>query len=96
MATSKTQSTATQDPEKDQTDSGAKTEQHPPEDQKKTAAKGADRKAVTFLLPFGRYTRGDVAGFEASEADRLVKKKVAVEGTKLPTETNGQDKEPKA
>ncbi|GAA3555825.1 hypothetical protein [Marinobacter xestospongiae] len=64
-----------------------------PENQKGQPAK---RKVVTFLRPFSRYTRGDVAGFEPDEVDRLVKKKVAVEGDKLPAPSDNPDDEPKA
>lgn len=66
-----------------------------PEEQK-TAAQSNERKTVTFLRPFSRYTRGDIAGFEPKEAERLVKKRVAVEGTKLPAQTDNQEDEPKA
>lgn len=51
---------------------------------------------VTFVKPFSRYSRGDIAGFEAKEAERLVKGRVAVKGTKLPAKKADQDPEPKA
>lgn len=43
-----------------------------------------ERMTITFVKPHGRYSRGDVAGFEADQAKRLVKMNVAVEGDKLP------------
>lgn len=42
------------------------------------------RKTIIFLKPHGRYSRGDVAGFEESVANRLIGLKVAIEGDKLP------------
>ncbi|MCL1485197.1 hypothetical protein MIH18_23765 (plasmid) [Marinobacter sp. M3C] len=50
---------------------------------------------VTFLRPFTRYVRGDIAGFQPAEAERLIQKRVAVKGTQLPKEPE-TDKEPKA
>jgi len=83
-----------QEPQKPE-DQQPSEDQQPPEEQK-PATQSNKRKAVTFLKPFSRYVRGDTAGFEPEEADRLVKKKVAVEGTKLPATTENQDDEPKA
>lgn len=68
------------------------------------AAQEAEQKAqaksesvvVTFVKPYSRYSRGDIAGFEAKEAERLVKGRVAVKGTKLPAKKAEQDPEPKA
>jgi hypothetical protein len=51
---------------------------------------------VTFVKPYSRYSRGDVAGFAAAEAERLVKGRVAVKGSKLPAKKPEQDSEPKA
>lgn len=50
---------------------------------------------VTFLRPFSRYVRGDIAGFQPAEAERLIEKRVAVKGTQLPKQPD-TDKEPKA
>jgi hypothetical protein len=50
---------------------------------------------VTFLRPFNRYVRGDIAGFQPAEAERLIKKRVAVKGTQLQEEKD-TDKEPKS
>lgn len=94
MATRKNQNAAGQEK-----DSGTKPEDTQAQQQpggQKPAAQSNERKVVTFLRPFSRYTRGDIAGFEPKEAARLVKKKVAVEGTKLPAQTDNQDDEPKA
>lgn len=44
-----------------------------------------ERVVVTFLKPFSRYSRGDIAGFPPERAKHLVEGvKVAVEGDKLP------------
>lgn len=66
------------------------------EKQKSAKKTQAGKVTVTFLKPWSRYTRGDVAGFSAGEAERLVKGKVAVKGSKLPAQKAGQDTEPKA
>jgi hypothetical protein len=42
------------------------------------------RKVVTFTKSHGRYVRGDVAGFSEEQAEKLIARKVAVAGTKLP------------
>ena len=55
-----------------------------------------DKVLITFTKPWSRYSRGDVAGFSAEEAERLVKGKVAVKGTKLPASKADQEPEPKA
>jgi len=59
-------------------------------------AKSTKSVVVTFVKPYSRYSRGDIAGFEAKEAERLVKGRVAVRGTKLPAKKAEQDPEPKA
>lgn len=59
-------------------------------------AKSSESVVVTFVKPYSRYSRGDIAGFEAKEAERLVKGRVAVKGTKLPAKKAEQDPEPKA
>lgn len=69
------------------------------EDAQREAAKKANRKdhvVVTFVKPYSRYSRGDVAGFEPAEAERLVKGRVAVNGSKLPAKKAEPDAEPKA
>lgn len=69
------------------------------EEAKREAAKKANHKdkvVVTFVAPYSRYSRGDVAGFEAAEAERLVKGRVAVKGSKLPARKAEPDTEPKA
>ena len=38
----------------------------------------AERKSVVFLGPHSRYSRGDIAWFEGSHADELVKRRIAV------------------
>jgi putative sterol carrier protein len=55
-----------------------------------------DKVLVAFTKPWSRYSRGDIAGFSAEEAERLVKGKVAVKGTKLPATKADQEPEPKA
>lgn len=60
------------------------------------AAPKTNKVVVTFTKPYSRYSRGDVAGFNADEAERLVKGKVAVKGTKLPANKADQEPEPKA
>ena len=55
-----------------------------------------DKVLITFTKPWSRYSRGDIAGFSAEEAERLVKGKVAVKGTKLPATKADQEPEPKA
>lgn len=60
------------------------------------STKAQDRVVVTFVKPYSRYSRGDIAGFTAAEAERLVKGRVAVKGTKLPAKKADQDPEPKA
>lgn len=63
---------------------------------KDQAAPKTDKTVITFTKPWSRYSRGDVAGFSADEAERLVKGKVAVKGTKLPANKADQEPEPKA
>lgn len=63
---------------------------------KDDAAPTTDKVVITFTKPWSRYSRGDVAGFSADEAERLVKGKVAVKGTKLPASKADQEPEPKA
>ena len=38
----------------------------------------AERKSVVFLGPHSRYSRGDIAWFEGSHAEELVKRRIAV------------------
>lgn len=61
----------------------------------KTAAKAAPKlQAITFTKPYGRYSRGDTAGFAAEEAKQMIAKGVAIEGRGLPkkeTTTDGND-----
>lgn len=59
-------------------------------------SKTSSSTVVTFVKPYSRYSRGDIAGFTAAEAERLVKGRVAVKGTKLPAKKADQDPEPKA
>ena len=66
------------------------------EAEKNAKAKSSESVVVTFVKPYSRYSRGDIAGFEAKEAERLVKGRVAVKGTKLPAKKAEQDPEPKA
>lgn len=69
------------------------------EQAKLEAARKASRKdhvVITFVKPYSRYSRGDIAGFEAAEAERLVKGRVAVKGSKLPAKKAEPDTEPKA
>ncbi|MBN8237794.1 hypothetical protein JF541_01435 [Marinobacter hydrocarbonoclasticus] len=67
------------------------------EQTKKTEeAQKNDKVLITFTKPWSRYSRGDIAGFSAEEAERLVKGKVAVKGTKLPATKADQEPEPKA
>jgi hypothetical protein len=66
------------------------------EAEKQASTKAVNSTVVTFLKPYSRYSRGDIAGFTADEAERLVKGKVAVKGTKLPAKKADQDPEPKA
>lgn len=41
----------------------------------KTEAQASDKLvSVTFIKPWGRYSKGDLAGFGATTADRLVSK----------------------
>lgn len=63
---------------------------------KKAEAQASDQVVVTFVKPYSRYSRGDIAGFEAAEAERLVKGRVAVKGSKLPAKKAEADTEPKA
>lgn len=49
-----------------------------------------NKKVVTFVKPWSRYTRGDVAGFEPKEADRLVKSKIAIAGEKSVAAPKGE------
>jgi hypothetical protein len=63
---------------------------------KDQAESKTEKSVVTFTKPWSRYSRGDVAGFSADEAERLVKGKVAVKGTKLPASKADQEPEPKA
>lgn len=66
------------------------------EAEKKAGAKAANSAVVTFVKPYSRYSRGDIAGFTAEEAERLVKGRVAVKGTKLPAQKADQEPDPKA
>lgn len=66
------------------------------EAEKEAGTKAANSTVVTFVKPYSRYSRGDIAGFTAAEAERLVKGRVAVKGTKLPAKKADQDPEPKA
>lgn len=66
------------------------------EAEKKAGAKAANSTVVTFVKPYSRYSRGDIAGFTEDEAARLVKGRVAVRGTKLPAKKADQEPEPKA
>ena len=63
---------------------------------KAEAAPKTDKVVVTFVKPWSRYSRGDVAGFSADEAERLINGKGAVKGTKLPAAKTDQEPEPKA
>ena len=63
---------------------------------KKAEVPATDKVVITFVKPYGRYSRGDIAGFEAAEAERLVKGRVAVKGSKLPAKKAEPDSEPKA
>lgn len=56
----------------------------------------SDKVVITFTKPWSRYSRGDIAGFSAEEAERLVKGKVAVKGNKPPATNADQEPEPKA
>lgn len=60
--------------------------------QGKTAQKDQkeERVVITFIKPFSRYSRGDIAGFPLERAKHLVEGvKVAVEGDKLPEPKKG-------
>ena len=57
-----------------------------------TATKAATKKIVCFIKTYGSYVRGDVAGFNPTDAEALVKKGIAVEGKKLP-QTNAEETE---
>ncbi|WP_417500742.1 hypothetical protein [Marinobacter sp.] len=63
---------------------------------KKAESQESEKVVITFVKPYSRYSRGDVAGFEAAEAERLVKGRVAVKGSKLPAKEAEPDNEPKA
>lgn len=63
-------------------------------DEAAKAASKNDKVVITFIKPWSRYSRGDIAGFKDEEAERLVKGGVAVKGTKLPAAK--ADQEPKA
>lgn len=66
------------------------------EAEKQAGTKATNSTVVTFVRPYSRYSRGDIAGFTEAEAARLVKGRVAVRGTKLPAKKADQDLEPKA
>lgn len=61
-----------------------------------TTEKKAEPVVITFTKPYSRYSRGDVAGFSAADAERMVAGRVAVKGSKLPAKSADQDTEPKA
>lgn len=73
-----------QGPEGDDTDSGsdAKQDETPEERMSKLTGKVASvqngRVAVTFLGPFSRYSRGDVACFDSAVAQEMVDRNIAV------------------
>jgi hypothetical protein len=71
-------------------------EQARQEADQRAQANAKETVVVTFVKPYSRYSRGDVAGFAAAEAERLVKGRVAVKGSKLPAKKPEQDSEPKA
>ncbi|WP_240325849.1 hypothetical protein, partial [Klebsiella quasipneumoniae] len=48
------------------------------EPQAPAAVKVPERKAVVFLGPYSRYSRGDIAHFEGNHADELVSRRIAV------------------
>lgn len=66
------------------------------EAEKQSGTNAANNTVVIFVKPYSRYSRGDIAGFTADEAARLVKGRVAVKGTKLPAKKADQEPEPKA
>lgn len=48
------------------------------EPQAPVEVKVPERKAVVFLGPYSRYSRGDIACFESDHADELVSRRIAV------------------
>lgn len=42
------------------------------------AVSGQERKAVVFLGPYSRYSRGDIACFDSQHAEELVERRIAV------------------
>ncbi|EPY8414653.1 hypothetical protein ACXG8N_005124 [Klebsiella aerogenes] len=48
------------------------------EPQAPAEVKVPERKAVVFLGPYSRYSRGDIAHFESNHADELVSRRIAV------------------
>ncbi|HHT0477068.1 MULTISPECIES: hypothetical protein [Klebsiella] len=48
------------------------------QDNHATVVAQAERKSVVFLGPHSRYSRGDIAWFEGSHAEELVKRRIAV------------------
>lgn len=48
------------------------------EPQAPAEVKVPERKAVVFLGPYSRYSRGDIACFESDHADELVSRRIAV------------------
>jgi hypothetical protein len=48
------------------------------QDNRATVVAQAERKSVVFLGPHSRYSRGDIAWFEGSHAEELVKRRIAV------------------
>ncbi|MEC4346806.1 hypothetical protein VSR79_27840, partial [Klebsiella pneumoniae] len=48
------------------------------QDNHATETAQAERKSVVFLGPHSRYSRGDIAWFEGSHAEELVKRRIAV------------------
>jgi hypothetical protein len=58
--------------------------------------KTKDRTPVTFIKPWHRYVRGDVAGFSEKDAEKLIHMKVAVAGTEMPKPTKDDGDEAKA
>lgn len=43
-----------------------------------TAVAQAERKAIVFLGPYSRYSRGDIACFDLQHAEELVERHIAV------------------
>ncbi|HID4625138.1 hypothetical protein OW867_25460 [Klebsiella pneumoniae] len=48
------------------------------QDNHATVVAQAERKSVVFLGPHSRYSRADIAWFEGSHAEELVKRRIAV------------------